>query len=264
MTELDCPHCRLEIHGYLDNELDAGAALAVHRHLNGCQACQDYCINMRRTKQLVRDGVQQHQAPRQLRNDILAQIKQREAATGRPSFAALFGQLFAYRTNAVTTFASLAALVIAIVIIALPRSHDDQLGDEIVSEHVRSLLAQRNIDVVSSDRHTVKPWFSGKLDFAPPVYDLKEQGFPLLGGRLDYLQAQPAAALVYEQNKHIIDLFIQPVTASGSKLPPNLKLRGYQLVSWQQDGLQFIAIADMDKEGLTAFSAAFRSAAAGQ
>jgi anti-sigma factor RsiW len=121
-----------------------------------------------------------------------------------------------------------------------------------VSDHVRSLMAGHLNDVASSDKHTVKPWFTGKIDFSPPVYDFAEQGYPLIGGRLDYLENQTAAALSYRHNKHIINAFILP-TMEGDSAPQSLSRRGYNIVSWRQNHMRFIAVSDLNKAELETF-----------
>jgi len=123
--------------------------------------------------------------------------------------------------------------------------------DEAVSSHVRSLMVDHLNDVVSSDRHTVKPWFTGKLDFAPPVFDFSQQGYPLLGGRLDYLQQQSAAALTYGHGRHVINLFILPTTQADGAAQ-NLSLRGYNLVAWRRNHLRFILVSDLEQGELAA------------
>jgi anti-sigma factor RsiW len=122
-----------------------------------------------------------------------------------------------------------------------------------VSSHVRSLMGEHLMDVASSDKHTVKPWFTGKLDFSPPVYDFAAQGFPLLGGRLDYLQHQTAAALSYRHDKHIINTFIVPTSEADSPALTESR-RGYNIVTWRQNHMRFIVVSDMDKGELEAFS----------
>jgi anti-sigma factor RsiW len=126
---------------------------------------------------------------------------------------------------------------------------------------VRSTLAQHLVDVETSDRHTVKPWFNGKVDFAPPVFDLADAGFPLVGGRLDYLDDRVVAALVYRRNKHVVNLFVWPakpdVLPARNVAPP----AGYSIVHWAAGGLQFWAVSDVEPRDLEAFHQAFAKAA---
>ena len=133
----------------------------------------------------------------------------------------------------------------------------DLITDEIVSSHARSLLSSRVVDVPSSDRHTVKPWFNGKIDYSPPVHDLTAEGFPLVGGRMDYLDHRPAAALVYHRHQHTINLFVAPATADDKGSAPHTQSRlGFHVVHWVHDGMAFWAVSDTDVGELEKFQAA--------
>ena len=134
------------------------------------------------------------------------------------------------------------------------RSADELLTQELVASHVRSqMLPSHRFDVASSDPHTVKPWFEGKLDYSPPVKDLVGQGFPLVGGRLDYLHNRPVAALVYQRRKHSIDLFIWP-SAPGSETTSRMVTRqGYHLFQWTQSGMTFWIVSDLNERELQNF-----------
>ena len=133
------------------------------------------------------------------------------------------------------------------------------LTDELVSNHIRSLLATHLVDVVSSDQHTVKPWFDGKIDFAPEVRDLSAAGFPLEGGRLDYLHGRTVVALVYRRNKHPINLFIEPAATRDHTAPATVTRRGYNLLHWTQDGMDYWAVSDLNTAELREFAALFTS-----
>jgi anti-sigma factor RsiW len=124
----------------------------------------------------------------------------------------------------------------------------------VVANHVRSLLASQLVDVVSSDQHTVKPWFDGKIDFAPEVRDLSANGFPLVGGRLDYLDGKTVAALVYHRNKHPINLFITPALTSRSTSPTATNRRGYNVLAWTNNGMKYWAVSDLNQAELREFT----------
>jgi anti-sigma factor RsiW len=133
------------------------------------------------------------------------------------------------------------------------------LGDEVLASHVRSAqLESHLVDIPSSDRHTVKPWFSGKLDFSPPIKDLAAESFPLVGGRLDYLGNRSVAVLVYRRHKHVIDLFIRPAVAGSSPTIRRQHRSGYNILAWTQDAMSFWAISDLNEKELTDFVELFR------
>ena len=152
-----------------------------------------------------------------------------------------------------------AGLVAGVLLVQTfaPTPVSDEARRELVSAHVRSLLAAHLVDVASSDQHTVKPWFNGRLDFAPPVRDLAAQGFPLSGGRLDVLQGRQVAALVYRYQRHVINLFVWPAEdAAPANLPLNVQQaeRGYQVVGWRLEGMEYRSVSDTSAETLARFS----------
>ena len=134
------------------------------------------------------------------------------------------------------------------------RSGGNALAEEVISSHIRSLLASHLLDVPSSDQHTVKPWFDGKLKFSPPVQDFTTQGFPLMGGRLDYINGREVAALVYHRNKHIINLFIAPSESGRTEAVQSSAKDGYNVLHWARDGFEFWAVSDVSAGDLRAFA----------
>ena len=149
--------------------------------------------------------------------------------------------------------AAAAVMVLALVPFLRGPSTDELLTREVVSSHVRSLMATHLADVASSDHHTVKPWFAGKLDFSPPVEDLAKQGYPLVGGRLDYLKNRPVAALVYQRQKHFINLFIWPADSAPDVRANTVSLQGYNLAYWAKSGMTYWAVSDLNSSELQEF-----------
>ena len=149
--------------------------------------------------------------------------------------------------------AAAAIVLLALVPFLRGPSTEEFLAREVVSSHVRSLMANHLADVPSSDQHTVKPWFNGKLDFSPPVVDLANQGFALIGGRLDYLNNRPVAALIYQRDKHLINLFIWPSSESSDSGIKSETRQGYHLFHWTRSGMTYWAVSDVEEGQLQEF-----------
>lgn len=143
------------------------------------------------------------------------------------------------------------ALAASLVLFLAPVQRVD-LSEAVVAGHIRALQPGHLMDVASTDQHTVKPWFDGRPDFAPPVNDLRETGFPLTGGRLDYLEGRPVAALVYQRNKHLIDVYVWPDT--GATVPSSGTRSGYNYQRWNADGMAFWAVSDLGPDELADFA----------
>jgi len=238
MNEMNCKDCAAWLHPYLDNELEVEMAVRVSQHIATCAECKAKLAEMQALCEGIRNHVPYHSAPELLQRRIMSKINREKSFSTKKWIAPAF---------------SAAALATSVILYFAIPSGQDMLVDEVVSSHVRSLMEQHLTDVASSDKHTVKPWFAGKIDFSPPVYDLKEQGYPLLGGRLDYIRHQNVAALSYKRNKHIINLFIMPNNASDSVIHTTSK-RGFNIVSWQKNNMAFEAASDLNKQELEAFA----------
>lgn len=236
------------IHPYADGELDLMNAREVEQHLRGCDDCRRIEQRVRSLREALRHSAPAYRAPARLRKNVRRTLKQ-EARPARQFFSPWV----------LATGAAFALLLVSLGFYQTTGGSSRALADELVANHVRSLLATHLVDVVSSDQHTVKPWFDGKVDFAPEVHDLSADGFPLVGGRLDYLRGQTIVALVYRRNKHPINLFIEPTSAKDNTKPSALTRRGYNLLHWTHGGMDYWAISDLNIGELRQFAAHFTS-----
>ncbi|WP_082814696.1 anti-sigma factor family protein [Collimonas fungivorans] len=234
---------------FADQELGIVETQEVQRHLDSCPDCQrEYAAQRIVSARFKKDAIY-FNAPPHLAQRIGNALPPEPARAGsrRFSWISLGGAL-----------AAGLALVLGLGLYLNLPSDQERLTDEVVASHVRSLQVDHLSDVVSSDQHTVKPWFNGKLDFSPPVVDLAPQGFPLVGGRLDYLAGRPVAALVYRRAKHPINLYIWPSNERDAA-PQLQNHQGYHLVRWTWDGMNYWTISDLAANELQNFVGLVRS-----
>jgi anti-sigma factor (TIGR02949 family) len=251
-----CPDKLQRLQALIDGELDAANALELEAHLETCEGCAREMARMQAVRAaLARPGVR-HSAPPGLR----ARIDGALAREGRVDPDRRFSAT-PWRRAAPFAAGAVAAIAASLVLVAVLPLSPRALPREVVADHVRSLLAEHLVDVVSTDRHTVKPWFAGRIDYAPPVVDLKDQGFALVGGRLDYLDGRVAAALVYRRRLHVINVFVRP--AKGPLGGASGVLDGYNLLTWRQGGLEFWAVSDLAAPELQQFRDLFEAQARG-
>jgi anti-sigma factor RsiW len=253
MTENRSCDRALLLEAEFDGELDAAQAVALATHRESCALCQASWKRLSLTRQAMRESATYHRAPASLRSAIAARVAAAAPAVAAPLHAAPpRPRLLGMRWREAASF-GLGAALAAMLVLALPPSGRDAMLGALVDDHVRSLQPGHLTDVLSSNRHTVKPWFDGRIDFAPPVKDLAQQGFPLIGGRLDYLAGRAVAVLAYEHGKHPISLFIWPEGASpGAALPSGLR-NGYNLLHWTADGMSLWAVSDLERDQLQDF-----------
>jgi anti-sigma factor RsiW len=244
---MNCQQAEPLIGSYADGELDTAAILELEHHLQSCSACGVAWRNLQCLKKTLKQDALYFTAPDELRRRIKSEL---------PSPVRAAPQWPAWNWNWLTTVMSCAAaacLALLLTVTMTRPSSEQPLAQEIVSSHIRSLMANHVMDVVSTDQHTVKPWFNGKLDFSPPVKDLAAQEFPLIGGRLDYLGGRGVAALVYRRNKHIINLFIWPANEADSSPVAFAPRQGYHLIHWSGAGMAFWAVSDVNENELMEF-----------
>lgn len=246
MNEMNCNICQYWLNGYADNELDTTTATLVADHLIHCADCRRRYEEIKRLSTDIKAHAPYFDAPAVLTRSIFATIEKENRPESHTSLQKTLREWFTPAFSAI-------ALALALSLYVNTPSGSDLWIDETVSSHVRSLMEHHLTDVESSDRHTVKPWFTGKIDFSPPVYDFAAQGYPLIGGRLDYMEHQTVAVLVYRHNKHIINVFILPVT-DADYAPQTLSSRGYNMVVWRKNHMAFRAISDLNTNELKALS----------
>jgi anti-sigma factor RsiW len=243
---MDCKETQNLIDAYADGELDLVRNLEIDRHLEQCALCSESYKNHQALRNGLKSAALYYRSPDALQRRIQSSVRKAAKAEAAP-------RIPSWRWVGVAASMAVAALV-ALVFVPLLRgpAADELLANEVLSSHVRSLMANHLADISSSDQHTVKPWFAGKLDFSPPVEDFAKQGFPLIGGRLDYLENRPVAALVYERRKHLINLFVWP--GSESDVPTKTVSRqGYNLIHWTQSHMTYWVASDLDKSELQEF-----------
>lgn len=254
---MSCAHMQALLHGSLDGEIDLVNAVRFEEHLKTCEACAAEYRRQQELRTAVRQPRMRHAAPEHLRRRIESAIAVPAAARARP--AMWWQRLFAdWRVGAAASLAFAASLIL---FVATP-GNGDRLQQELIAGHIRSLQANHLTDVASSDQHTVKPWFSGKLDVAPPVVDLVADGFPLVGGRLDYIGGHEAAALVYRRHQHVINLFVWPARGEADASPLATSHEGYNLLHWTRAEMSFWAVSELNSAEIREFATIYGRAMA--
>jgi anti-sigma factor RsiW len=246
---MTCDEAEILLHALIDGELDAGHAREVEDHIAGCPRCAAALRDYREMSKAVASADLRYTAPPALRRRIEASLPQAKAPSRR---AVLRG--FA--------MGSAVSAIAATGLVAIVLRHDDQsrITSEIVSAHLRSLQAGHLTDVLSTDQHTVKPWFNGRLDVAPPVIDLTVQGFTLVGGRLDYVDARPVGAIVYRRRLHTINLFVAQTASTETRAARTETFQGFNIRSWSEGGLNYWAVSDLAADELAEFGEKFQGA----
>jgi anti-sigma factor RsiW len=258
---MDCKETLELLQAYGDQELGLPEAIELDKHVQSCPACREEMSEQKALRAAVRRHATYFTAPSHLESRLKAALAQKNERKTQPvrRIWSWFGS--SQWINPAAALVSVIAVAWSVsIFFALP-SVTDVVAEEVVAGHVRSLMANHLADVVSTDRHTVKPWFNGKLDFSPVVSDFAAQGFPLVGGRLDYLDHRPVAALVYRHAQHPINVYIWPAT-EGQEVPPRtLSRQGYHLAHWVQGGMIYWAVSDVGPHELMQFVAILQTEA---
>lgn len=245
---MSCQETLELLHGYVDDEVDLVKSLEIEAHLRNCHECTRTYQGIRRLRSVISDGALRFDPPKTLEKRLRTALRDEIKPERKTWF-------YGWRWLAATASLVGAVLIIWAIAANLSRpSTGDLQAQEIVASHVRSLMANHLTDVPSSDQHTVKPWFDGKLDFSPPVKDLSQQGFALTGGRLDYISNRPVAALVYQRRQHSINLFIWPSTETAAVGEKASIHQGYNLISWSTAGMTYWAVSDLNLVELQQFA----------
>ena len=256
---MSCQETRALLHAFFDDELDPVRSLSVQSHLDACPDCARDIAAQRSLRAALRDEALYFRSPEGFESRVRAALGSRGAIERRAGRLGAVGALLRMRWAWLPAGAAAALLAVTVITIGRfgapaegPRA-DDLLGREVVASHVRSLMASHLTDVPSSDQHTVKPWFNGRLDFSPPVTDLAGEGFTLVGGRLDYLAGRSVAALVYQRRLHVINLMIWPSPGEPDRSLTAATRQGYHLLHWIQGGMSYWAVSDLNEGEMKQF-----------
>lgn len=244
---MPCDHARTLLGAYVDGELTGAARQAAADQVRSCPACADAADDIRRIgRQLNATG--REIAPPQLAQRIRDELA-KEMASDRPvpSRLATTWRAPAARFVGAMVAASVVSSLITWSVATWPRG-EVRLENDVVSAHIRSLLQDSPIQVASSDNHTVKPWFNGRIDFAPEVKDFTSEGFPLLGGRIDYIGGRRVGAIVYKRHLHVINVFMWPAAAPEPADALADVAKGYNVLHWSKAGVTYWAISDLNAD----------------
>ena len=244
---MDGPTCEAMVDAYVDGELSATESAVFEAALPGCPDCRRRLEETRAMSGFLRD-LPAERAPDLLRARVERELRAISSAS-RPAVP---------RSN-MRWMAMAASLIVAVSIGWIGGTFTGRPGagdDELVSTYLRVASSDHPVDVASTDRHTVKPWFAGRIDYAPPVRDLTSSGFPLEGGRLDVVAGRKVSVLVYRHNQHRVALSLWPATASGNTQPKVVERNGFVMAEWRRDGFEMHAVSDLGVSEMTSFAAA--------
>jgi anti-sigma factor RsiW len=240
----------LRTQAFIDGEVTGPEAEAVERHIEGCADCQAFCADVAALSDAIRTQSPRYAAPAALRRRVAAMLDEQDGRAVSPPLR------FARRATpsfwrGAFSGAGLTALAAGLAVLAILPPSASLLADQVTVAHTDALIQGRTIQVVSTDHHTVKPWFAGRIPLSPPVADFAAQGYKLVGGRLDKVAGAPAAVVVYQHGKHEIDLFVW--SDRGSALPSTGLSHGYHSIFWKRQDLDFAAVSDTAAPELASF-----------
>jgi anti-sigma factor RsiW len=246
---MTCEEAEVMLHALIDDELDAGHARDVEAHAAQCARCASQLAAYRELRHSLRGGNLRYAAPPSLRRSI-------DRAVPSPVMASRRTLLKGFAAGSLVSAAAAASVALVIV----REDRDKRVLGEAISAHLRSLQADHLTDVLSSDQHTVKPWFNGRIELAPPVIDLTGRGFTLVGGRLDFIDGKPVAAIVYRRRVHVINLFVAQGLGPALPAPKIETVQGFNIRRWSEQGLNLLAVSDLNSEELEEFGTKFEEA----
>ncbi len=252
---MTCERTHLLLHALVDGELDAGHAREVEAHVASCPHCAGQLRDYRMMHTAMAGPGMRYQAPERLRRRIESASPTAALPAPRASAPSRRSVFKGFAMGSMVSTALAACLVLFVV----QTKEDQRIVGDVVSAHLRSLQGDHLIDVQSTDQHTVKPWFNGRLDVAPPVIDLTPQGFTLIGGRLDYIDGRPVAAIVYKRRAHVINLFVSQTVGSEHAAAIE-NLQGFNVWRWAWSDLSFRAVSDINTEELREFGGKLETA----
>ncbi len=250
---MSCENTQVLLNAYVDGELDLIRSLEIEKHLEGCPACTRTVENQQTLGSALRTGSLIYRPPRELKPRVDAALR-RAAKPETPRRPVRWSML-----AVAASFLIAGVLIDRVAPFASHSAPTDLVAQEVLDSHLRSLIPGHLTDVPSTDRHTVKPWFNGKLDFSPPVADFVEQGFPLTGGRVDSVDGHKVAALIYQRHQHVINLYLWPATGSPASGVTENARQGYNLIHWTQNGLNWWLASDVNNTELQSFAGLLRA-----